>query len=89
MAESKLTFINLIKGIIPYELVTWSFWIDRCSKQKEKEKRLKINLKKVKENYNEEEYIDLNRKVNTFNLFNGLESLRSNIYFGMNMQVEF
>ncbi|PKK75595.1 hypothetical protein RhiirC2_773417 [Rhizophagus irregularis] len=111
-SESKLTFIELIKGIIPCELVaytslifenrnvqekflvllrnfifekSWGFWIDRCLKQKEKEKRLKIILKKVKENY-KEEYIDPNRKVNILNLFNGLESLRLNIYFGTNMQ---
>ena len=55
-------------------------------KQKEKERRLKINLKKVKENLNEDKYIDPNRKINNLNLFSGLESLRSNIYFGTNMQ---
>ncbi|PKB98087.1 hypothetical protein RhiirA5_431969 [Rhizophagus irregularis] len=103
---NKMTFWDwayneLIKGIIPCELVaytslifenqnvqekflvllrnfifekSWGFWIDRCLKQKEKEKRLKIILKKVKENY-KEEYIDPNRKVNIFNLFNSLESL--------------
>ncbi|PKY52379.1 hypothetical protein RhiirA4_469977 [Rhizophagus irregularis] len=70
-SESKLTFIDLIKGIIPCELMF---------ETKRKGKRLKIILKKVKENY-KEEYIDPNRKVDILNLFNGLESLQSNIYF--------
>ncbi|RGB25020.1 hypothetical protein C1646_772326 [Rhizophagus diaphanus] len=29
-----------------------NFWIDRCTRQKAKERRLNINLKKIKENYN-------------------------------------
>ncbi|CAG8756234.1 12089_t:CDS:2, partial [Rhizophagus irregularis] len=65
-------FLVLLRNFI-FEK-SWGFWIDRCLKQKEKEKRLKIILKKVKENY-KEEYIDPNRKVNIFNLFNSLESL--------------
>ncbi|CAB4425300.1 unnamed protein product [Rhizophagus irregularis] len=112
-SETKITFIDLIKGIISCELAvytslifenrklqekflvllrnfvfekSWNFWIDRCLKQKEKERRLKINFKKVKENLNEDKYIDPNRKFNQLNLFSGLESLQSNIYFGTNMQ---
>ncbi|UZO25978.1 uncharacterized protein OCT59_018231 [Rhizophagus irregularis] len=112
-SEMKITFIDLIKGIISCELAaytalifenkklqekflvllrnfifnkSWNFWINRCLKQKEKERKLKINLKKVKENLNEDKYIDPNRKFNQLNLFSGLESLRSNIYFGTNMQ---
>lgn len=66
---------------------SWGFCIDRCSKQKEKEKRLKIsNLKKVKENYNKNEYINPNRKINVFNLYSDLKSLWLNIYLGMNVQ---
>ncbi|PKY56511.1 hypothetical protein RhiirA4_476855 [Rhizophagus irregularis] len=52
---------------------SWSFWIDKCLKQKKKERRLKINLKKIKENLNEDKYIDPNRKINQLNLFSGLE----------------
>ncbi|CAB4405834.1 unnamed protein product [Rhizophagus irregularis] len=112
-SETKITFIDLIKGIISCELAaytslifenkklqekflvllrnfvfnkSWTFWINRCLKQKEKERRLKVNLKKVKENLNEDKYIDPNRKINQLNLFSGLESLRSNLYFGTNMQ---
>ncbi|PKK63075.1 hypothetical protein RhiirC2_789438 [Rhizophagus irregularis] len=65
---------------------SWSFWIDRCLKQKEKERRLKINLKKVKENLNKDKYTNPNRKINQLNLFSGLESLRLNIYFRTNIQ---
>ncbi|PKB99549.1 hypothetical protein RhiirA5_429506 [Rhizophagus irregularis] len=84
-SKSKFTFIDLIKGIVPCKF--WGFCIDRCSKQKEKEKRLKIsNLKKVKENYNKNEYINPNRKINVFNLYSDLKSLWLNIYFGMNVQ---
>ncbi|GBC17746.2 hypothetical protein GLOIN_2v1770733 [Rhizophagus irregularis DAOM 181602=DAOM 197198] len=115
-SETKITFIDLIKGIISCELAaytslifenkklqekflvllrnfifnkSWNFWINRCSKQKEKERRLKVNLKKVKENLNEDKYIDPNRKINQLNLFSGLENLRSNIYFGTNIMQGF
>ncbi|RGB34388.1 hypothetical protein C1646_760586 [Rhizophagus diaphanus] len=79
-SESKITFIDIIKGIISCELsaYTWGFWIDRCLRQKAKKRRLNINLKKVKENYNVDKYIDPNRKINTNNLFKGLDSLRLN-----------
>ncbi|PKC57075.1 hypothetical protein RhiirA1_473066 [Rhizophagus irregularis] len=46
-SESKLTFIDLIKGIIPCKLMF---------ETKRKRKSLKITLKKVKENHNEEEW---------------------------------
>ncbi|PKK59438.1 hypothetical protein RhiirC2_794838 [Rhizophagus irregularis] len=89
-SETKITFIDLIKGIISCELSaytslifenqnlqekflvllrnfifekSWNFWNYRCLKQKEKKRRLKINLKKVKENLNEDKYIDPNRKL--------------------------
>ncbi|PKC60793.1 hypothetical protein RhiirA1_467542 [Rhizophagus irregularis] len=100
-SETKITFIDLIKGIISCELAAYTslifenkklqekflvllrnfifnkslnFWINRCSKQKEKERRLKVNLKKVKENLNEDKYIDPNRKINQLNLFSGVSS---------------
>ncbi|CAG8588348.1 3469_t:CDS:2 [Rhizophagus irregularis] len=49
-SKTKITFMDLIKGIISCESAAWNFWINRCLKQKEKERRLKVNLKKVKEN---------------------------------------
>ncbi|PKB99106.1 hypothetical protein RhiirA5_430277 [Rhizophagus irregularis] len=69
-SETKITFIDLIKGIISCELAA-------CLKQKEKERKLKVNLKKVKENLNEDKYIDPNRKINQLNLFSGLERVSS------------
>ncbi|PKK67244.1 hypothetical protein RhiirC2_783778 [Rhizophagus irregularis] len=86
-SETKITFIDLIKVLLRNFIFekSWSFWINRCLKQKEKERRLKINLKKVKENLNEDKYIDPKRKLNQLNLFSDLESLRSNLYFVTNM----
>ncbi|PKK56618.1 hypothetical protein RhiirC2_799642 [Rhizophagus irregularis] len=114
-SNSKITFIDLIKGIIPCELTKfveeyfnikntrltflkelrdfifekiWAFWINRCVIQKEKEKNAGINKKLLKNNFNQNrnDYIDINRKIDTLNLFEGLESIRSNIYFGTNLQ---
>ncbi|PKY58332.1 hypothetical protein RhiirA4_550011 [Rhizophagus irregularis] len=70
-SETKITFIDLIKVLLRNFIFekSWSFW------QKEKERRLKINLKKVKENLNKDKYINSNRKINQLNLFSGLESL--------------
>ncbi|CAB4432322.1 unnamed protein product [Rhizophagus irregularis] len=49
-------FLVLLRNFI-FEK-SWSFWTDRCLKQKEKERRLNIHLKKVKENLNKDKYID-------------------------------
>ncbi|PKB95227.1 hypothetical protein RhiirA5_437106 [Rhizophagus irregularis] len=57
-SEMKITFINLIKSIISFGI------FGLIEKEKEKERRLKINLKKVEENLNEDKYIDPNRKLN-------------------------
>ena len=77
-----ITFRNLIFD------ESRNFWKIRCNRQKDKERLRNINLRRIKDNLNDSltDFIDINRKVNVNNLYTNLDSLRSNIYFGTNMQ---